>query len=228
MFKIAIGTSQDSDPAQAIGDAVAQGLAGLENGEAQAGILFNSGHDADGTLLNAIHDVWPQIKLMGCAGHSAELGAEKSLRLFLFHSPDLLFHLSRPSQHGGSAELAAERALADFMHEAASLALYLGLGDEGDRWYHDFEQALGRLLPSNCANLSPLLPPVEMPAGPLRYYMGQQVVSDTSPVLLARHRNKETSGWRFTRQPGILRKQQNDAVYVYDTLIGERRRMPAA
>ncbi|MGJ8669449.1 MAG: hypothetical protein ACSHXK_08180 [Oceanococcus sp.] len=228
MFKIAMGASHNVDTAQAIGDVVAQALAGLGNAQAQAGILFNCGYTADSTILNAIEDTWPQLKLIGCAGEAAPGSTGQSLRLFLVDSPDLVFHLSRPLDSTDSAELAAEHALADFMHESANLALYLGLGDSNNRWYHSFEKAVGRLLPSHCNNLTPLLPPSEIPQTPHRYYMGRSVVEGACPILIARYRNQETSSWRFTRQRGIVRKRENESAYIYDTLIGDRRRMPAA
>ncbi len=226
MFKIAIGASQDPDAAQAIGDAVAQALAGLDGADAQAGLLLNRGHRCDATLLKAIDDTWPGLKLIGCTGDTHQ--DERSIHLLLLSSPDLIFHLSSASSLTPNAELAAERALADFMPQAEHLALYLQLREQDCNWQHRFEQTLARLLPDHCSDLRSLLPPLNWPDCVEQYYLGRSVIQAPCPLLLACHRADESGGWRMTRQPGILRKKQGDTAWIYDTLVGDRRRKPAA
>ena len=226
MFKIVLGCSHERDPAQAVGTVIAHAMSGLADARAQAGILLNSGHKSDSTLLRAIHETWPSINLIGCAGPGHN--DQPSLSLLLLNSPDLVFHVTSGALNQ-TPQAAAEHALSTFMDQAHNLALYLSLHDQSQPWPEDFVHAATRLLPEQCACLEPLLPPVEKPWQMDRYYQGREVTNNRLPLLLASNRVNDASGWRFTRQPGIVRKQHGEAVYEYDRLIGDRRRrQPAA
>lgn len=226
MFKIVLGCSHERDPALAVGTVIAHAMSGLADARAQAGILLNSGHQDDATLLRAIHETWPTINLIGCAGSSES--DTPSLSLLLLNSPDLVFHVTS-GQRDQSPQIAAEQALGGFMSHPENLALYLSLHDQSQPWPEDFVHATQRLLPEQCACLEPLLPPIEKPHHINRHYQGCSVTTERQPMLLASNRVNNASGWRFTRQPGIVRKQHGEAVYEYDRLIGERRRrQPAA
>lgn len=226
MFQIAIGSSPHTDTAKAVGDAIAQALSGLGTAPAQAGIVLNHGHNADSTVLNAINDTWPALKLIGCAGGDS-LSARR-IQLLLLSSSDLIFQLGCTGISDDNAELAAEHSLAEFMPRSQQLALHLQLGDRNDAWQRQFSQAVQRLLPESCRDLTALLPPVDMPPSPQRYYLGQSCLSTPCPQLLALHRHATPDGWHMTRQPGIVRKKRSDTVWIYDTLQGDRRRKPAA
>lgn len=227
MFKIAMGSNSEPDTAQAIGDAIAQALSGLDGSPAQAGILINQGHRADATLLNAIQETWPALNLIGVGGPA--MGRSSHLRLMLLSSPDLVFHLSR-GRHGVlTASLSAEQALSSFVSDRQSLALHLTLDNPTQPWNREFCDSVASLLPKNCSNLLPLLPPFNGPIQIDRHYYNQTVLHDDLPILLATHRNAETHGWRLTRQHGIVRKQYGESIYEYDTLVNDRRRAkPAA
>ncbi len=226
MFKIVLGCSHERDTALAVGTVIAHTMSGLADARAQGGILLNSGHKDDATLLRAIHETWPTINLIGCAGSSE--GQKRSLSLLLLNSPDLFFHVTS-GQRNQTPQAAAESALGAFMSQPENLALYLSLHDQAHAWAEDFVHATQRLLPEQCACLEPLLPPIEKPHYIDRHYQGCLVTTERQPMLLASNRVNNASGWRFTREPGIVRKQHGEAVYEYDRLLGERRRrQPAA
>lgn len=226
MFRIAIGGSADADAAQAIGDTVAQALEALAGEPPQAGILLNSGYASDATLLNAIDDTWPGICLTGCAGANGT--AARELRLLLFSSPDLNFQLCVPPNQAANDDQAAESMLAELMPSAEHLALYFKPNDRRQQDHNSFDLALKRLMPDHCSDLTPLLPPLNWPQNINRYYQGRRVLDQRFPILIAREMAAPNDGWRFTRTPGILRKQQSESVWIYDTLDSERRRPSAA
>lgn len=226
MFRIAIGGSQDADAAQAIGDAIAQALDALQGETAQAGILLNNGYATDATLLGAIDETWPGICLTGCAGN-ADTQA-RGLKLLLFSSPDLHFQLCAPPSRSDSDDRAAESMLAEVMPMADELAFYFKPNDRRQQAHSEFAQSLRRLMPDHCSDLTPLLPPLNWPQNINRYYLGRRVLHDRFPILLGREITHKNDGWRLTRNPGILRKQQSDSLWIYDHLDSERRRPSAA
>ncbi len=227
MFKISVGSSTHTDTAEAVGALIAQCLARFGSGSPKAGLLFNHGHAQDGTILQAIHDTWPDMPLIGNA--TASDGGEPRLTLMLLDSPDLSFEIGTGRDARSNPALAAEQALSQ---AAAGLMdkvlLCLTLPDRITDWHQRFAETVARLLPPGTALLNELLPfdGEQEQAVVDRYYCGQRVMRDAVPLLIAVSAAAKTrsAGWSLTRQQGIVRRTLGEKVYEYDTLIGDRRR----
>lgn len=231
MFKISVGSSCSTDAAEAVGDAIAQCLANLGFNTPKAGILLNEGHVQDASLLRAVTDTWPQMPLIGAA--SEVPGNERRLTLLLLDSPDLNFHLGVGRKNGKDAHQAAEEALSQSAQRVLDqISLCLTLPDESSDWHYQFNETIRRLLPGGVTYLNELLPVDNQGyhSGLTRYYCGNKVLLDSTPILLATTADEQDqgSGWSLTRQHGILRKTYGNRLYVYDTFAGDRRRISRA
>ncbi len=229
MFKVAVGSSTNSDTAQAIGEIIAQCLARLAGQVPQAAIVFNNGHPGDSTVLTAIVDTWPEIALVGCGSDTDQA---RRLTLMLLYSPELEFTVGVGRQVKNNPGLAAEQALASTLsQDMERIALCLTLPESLHEWSNSFAEGVKKLLPPSTVYLNQLLPlPEGQEKQPIsRQYHGRQVLTEAVPVLIALTRvdagKREVPGWRFTREHGVLRKLCGEDVYEYDNLIGDRRRV---
>ena len=90
MFAMAVGHSDEVDPAEAIAAAIEQCRATLDGRPPQAGILFASFDSYDPGIVAAVRSAFPGVHIMGCTS-SAELSSiggfqEDSMVLALFAS----------------------------------------------------------------------------------------------------------------------------------------------
>jgi len=90
MFAMAVGHSDEVDPAEAIAAAIEQCRATLDGRQPQAGILFASFDSYRPSIVTAVRDAFPGVHVMGCTS-SAELSSiggfqEDSIVLALFAS----------------------------------------------------------------------------------------------------------------------------------------------
>lgn len=90
MFKMAVGHSDDVEPATAIAAVVAQCRQALAGARPSAGLLFASFESFEPTLPAALREAFPGIRLVGAtsAGESSSVGGfqEDSITLALFAS----------------------------------------------------------------------------------------------------------------------------------------------
>ncbi len=231
MFKISVGSSTHPDTAEAVGALIAQCLARFGSTAPKAGLLFNQGHTQDGTILQAIHDTWPNMPLIGDATLGS--GGEPRLTLMLLDSPDLIFQVGTGRDARQQPTLAAEQALSQAAGGLMDKVLMcLTLPDRVTQWHQSFAESVARLLPRGTALLNELLPfDGEQEATAVdRYYNGRKVLRDSVPLLVALSAAPagRNAGWSLTRQQGIVRRTLGEQVYEYDTLIGDRRRSARA
>ena len=125
MFAMAVGHSDEVDPAEAIGAAIEQCRATLDGRQPQAGILFASFDSYQPSIVAAVRDAFPGVHIMGCTS-SAELSStggfqEDSMVLALFASDAIDItaglgtdmartwtrHAGRPSRRPGQAPRAS-------------------------------------------------------------------------------------------------------------------------
>ena len=93
MFKMAVGQSDDVDPATAVDEAIAQCRAELAGQAPQAAILFSALDSFDPHLPIAVRDAFPDIEVIG-ATSAAEMSSaggyrEDSIALAVFASDDV-------------------------------------------------------------------------------------------------------------------------------------------
>ena len=90
MLKIAIGQGEDIDAHSAIETAMDRCRAQLEELTPQAGIVFSNIDFDHQPILDAIHEKFGEIELIGCTtggGFSSDMGfSDDAVNLILFHS----------------------------------------------------------------------------------------------------------------------------------------------
>ena len=125
MLTMAVGQSDDVDPADAIAGAIEQCRAALGGRRPQAGLLFTAFDSFAPASLAAVRNAFPGVSIMG-ATSSAEISSpggyqEDSLTLALFASDDIEITAGAGSGLGIDVEAAcraaAEQALAGTTRE---------------------------------------------------------------------------------------------------------------
>src|SRR5262245_53887710 len=152
MFRMAVGHSDDIDPAVAIESAIAECRIGLDGAEPRAGLLF-AGFDAfDPQLLDAVRSAFPGIELIGStsAAEMSSVGGytEDGVTLTLFSSDNVEFtagvgeHVDQDGPR--AARAAVEQALAGTSKPVRAAILFADcLGGQG------VLEAAQRLLPAD-------------------------------------------------------------------------------
>lgn len=225
MFRLTVGSSSNPDTAEAVGEIIARALERMTAECPQAGIIYNRGHSQDATILRALKDTWPEIRLVGFA---SEAPGPATLTVMLMSSPDLEFHVGSARRAQRDPMHAAEQALGCLsapMIKRVTLCLTPPSSDQA--WINGFSRNVEQLLPPGTVQLRELLPYPDKQDAPVanRLYLDGEVLTDTAPVLFGvQRRGRHTDGWRHTRHSGVMRRLCDEDVYEYDQVVGERRR----
>jgi hypothetical protein len=74
MLRMAVGHSDELDPAEAIGIAIDQCRASLDGAQPQAGLLLASFHSFEPAVVDAVRHAFPGIRVVGSTS-AAELSS---------------------------------------------------------------------------------------------------------------------------------------------------------
>jgi hypothetical protein len=228
MLTMAVGHSDDVDPADAIATAIEQCRAALGDLDPQAGILFAGFESFDPAIVAAVRVAFPGASVMGCTS-SAELSSlngfqEGSLALAMFASDAIDITVGIGSGLGRNVDAAcraaAAHALAGTTREPRiCIALVEGFNVDPQLVL----DALARALPEGVVILGGTSARNDFTAvTPTYQFCDDVVVSDGLAVLLlsgpVKFSTAVGTGWRTIGPVGTVTRSQYGAIHEVDGL----------
>ncbi len=125
MLTMAVGHSDDPEPADAIAAVIAECRATLDGRAPQAGLLFSAFDSFDPSIVAAVRDAFPGVRVVGATsgGELSSMGGyqEDSITLALFASDDVEIRVGMgqglATDAGAAARAAVEEALTGLTKE---------------------------------------------------------------------------------------------------------------
>ena len=241
MLKIAIGQGEDIDANSAIETAMDRCRAQLQELTPQAGIVFSNIDFDHQPILDAIHEKFGEIELIGCTtggGFSSDMGfSDDAVNLILFHSDTIEIKAGIGFNVSIDPVSAVETAL---QHAREGLAgpekLCLIFPDATTGSPHAVIRALNQALGPHCPIFGSAASRHHETPAPTMQFFGRDLLEDALPILLFSGPLKLTyavsNSWRpigdravVTRSRGyeVRRIGELSALDFYRLYLGQHR-----
>lgn len=224
MFKAVVGHSEDVDGAAAAAELIASCEPQLSGGPPRGGILFASIDSEHQVLLDAIHDTWPDIALIGCTTDgelSSGVGfAEDSATLILFDADSAEMHVGVGREVSQDIEGACKTAVEEAVGATSEpprlcLALPESLTASGHAVVTSLGKALGDGIPVFGALASD-----QWRFQGTKQFAGREVLSDSLPLMVLSGEVDYSfgigSGWSAVGESGEVTRAEGPNVFEID------------
>ncbi len=222
MLTMAVGQSDDVEPAVAVAEAIDQCRATLQGRQPQAGILFIAFDSFDPALPEAVREAFPGIELIGSTS-GAEMSSafgylEDSIALAVFASDDVDLAVGwgtdAETDATGAARTAVAQALARTTKEP-KVCIVLTEANTGQR----VGEALREVLPPDVLIVGGAAGRSEM-GGMTYQFCGSEVASTGVAILILAgpvlHSSAVGTGWRTLGPSGTVTRSSYGQIHEID------------
>jgi hypothetical protein len=227
VLTMAVGHSDDVDPADAIAAVIEECRAGLNGLTPKAGILFAAYDSFDRTVVEAVRDAFPGVEVIG-ATSAAEVSSlngyqEDSITLSLFASDDVDITVGLGSGLADDVEAACRAAVSQALRDATmqpKLCIVLTEGIARDP--QQVLEGMGRALPPGVVVVGGASAQRNFTDNAARgfQFRGDEIVHDGIAVLLfsgpIAFSTAVGTGWRTLGTKGTVTKSDRGALREID------------
>ena len=222
MLTMAVGQSDDVEPAAAIAEAIDQCQATLQGRQPQAGILFIAFDSFDPTLVQAVRSAFPGIELIGSTSGgemSSALGyLEDSIALAVFASDDVDLAVGWGTGAETDATAAARTAVAHALARTTREPKVCIVLTEANTGQH-VSEALREVLPPDVLIIGGAAGRHEM-GGMTYQFCGSEVANAGVAILILAgpvlHSTAVGTGWRTLGPSGTVTRSSYGQIHEID------------